>query len=69
MTDQNDKAASPAEVREWARANGFVVGDRGRLSQDVRDAFTEATGRKIWDRHAPVEDARAPSIAETATLF
>jgi len=26
-------------VREWARANGHTVSDRGRISQEVRDAY------------------------------
>lgn len=31
-----------AEIRNWARANGHKVSDRGRISQDVRDAYTKA---------------------------
>lgn len=34
--------ASPAEIRAWARDNGFDVPDRGRVSQEVRDAYTAA---------------------------
>jgi len=30
---------SPAEVREWARQNGFEVPDRGRIPDHVRDAY------------------------------
>lgn len=30
---------SPKEVREWARANGYEVPDRGRVPADVRAAF------------------------------
>lgn len=30
---------SAAEVREWARSNGFDVPDRGRIPQEVRSAF------------------------------
>ena len=29
------------EIREWARANGYGVSDRGRISQAVWDAFDE----------------------------
>ncbi len=32
----------PAMVRAWARANGFVVGERGRLPREVFDAFAAA---------------------------
>lgn len=42
------RSAAPAdvpsakEVREWARANGFDVPDRGRVSADVRAAYDKA---------------------------
>lgn len=39
--------ATPAEVRDWARANGHRVGARGRISADVKHAFTRATGRTV----------------------
>jgi len=29
------------EIRDWARANGYDVSDRGRISQAVWDAFDE----------------------------
>ena len=32
------------KIREWARANGFEVSDRGRISQKVRDAYAKANG-------------------------
>ncbi len=35
---------STAEVRAWARANGIVVPDRGRLRPEVRQAWRDATG-------------------------
>ncbi|MEI5672635.1 MULTISPECIES: histone-like nucleoid-structuring protein Lsr2 [unclassified Nocardioides] len=28
-----------AEIRDWARSNGFEVPDRGRIPQGVREAF------------------------------
>lgn len=31
------------EVREWARANGHSVSDRGRISADVMAAYEKAT--------------------------
>ena len=37
--------ASPADVaavREWAKANGFKVGDKGRIASDVRAAYAAA---------------------------
>jgi len=33
---------SAAEIREWARSNGYTVPDRGRVSADVRRAYEEA---------------------------
>ena len=29
-------------VREWARANGHTVSDRGRVSQQIQDAYNSA---------------------------
>lgn len=31
-----------ADVREWARANGYQVSDRGRISSEVRAAYEAA---------------------------
>ena len=33
---------TPAEVRRWARDNGWVVGDRGRLPARLLDAYAPA---------------------------
>lgn len=33
---------SAKEVRDWARANGYAVPDRGRIPADVRQAFDAA---------------------------
>ena len=35
--------ASPAVVRQWARDNGYTVGDRGRLPQALFDAYEAAS--------------------------
>lgn len=32
-----------AAIREWANANGHPVSGRGRISQQVRDAYAAAT--------------------------
>ena len=29
-------------MREWARSNGYKVGDKGRISAEVRDAYAAA---------------------------
>lgn len=31
-------------VREWAKSNGYKVGEKGRISADVREAYTAANG-------------------------
>ncbi|MPZ96587.1 MAG: Lsr2 family protein [Propionibacteriales bacterium] len=31
-----------AEIREWARSNGFEVSERGRIPADVREAYDKA---------------------------
>ena len=33
---------SPADIRAWARENGFNVPDRGRVSSEVREAYLAA---------------------------
>lgn len=34
--------AAPAEIRSWARDNGFDVPERGRVSAEVREAYAAA---------------------------
>lgn len=38
----NAGGPSAKEIREWARANGYEVPDRGRVSADVRSAYAAA---------------------------
>jgi len=33
---------SSKEIRDWARSNGYVVSDRGRVSAEIRQAFDAA---------------------------
>lgn len=35
-------ASDAGKVREWAQANGYEVGDRGRIPADVREAYAAA---------------------------
>ena len=37
------ESPTPSALREWARANGWEVGDRGRISQEIREAYAEDT--------------------------
>lgn len=34
--------ANARTVKEWARANGYAVADRGRVSKEIRKAFEAA---------------------------
>jgi hypothetical protein len=36
------KPGSSAEIREWARQNGWDVPDRGRIAAEVREAYEAA---------------------------
>jgi hypothetical protein len=36
------KSEDVAKIRSWARANGFDVSQRGRISSKVRDAYQAA---------------------------
>lgn len=31
-----------AKIRDWARSTGLKVADRGRISQEIRDAYAKA---------------------------
>lgn len=39
------EGTKPADVRRWARAQGWVVGDRGRMPANVIDAYLAARHR------------------------
>lgn len=38
-----------ADVRKWATANGWKVGDRGRFSQALIDAYIAVNGAPSGD--------------------
>lgn len=38
----SDGGPSAAEIRRWARENGWDVPERGRVSQEVREAYAAA---------------------------
>lgn len=42
LTRKAKRAANANEVRLWALENGIEVGTRGRISDEVRDAFNKA---------------------------
>ncbi|GAA3605541.1 Lsr2 family protein [Marihabitans asiaticum] len=33
-----------AKIREWAKANGYDVSERGRISAEVQEAYAKANG-------------------------
>lgn len=39
---RNSGGPTPAEIRDWARANGMDVSERGRVSAEVREAYDAA---------------------------
>lgn len=39
---EEQTGATPAKVREWAKANGHEVSERGRIHQDVINAYNAA---------------------------
>lgn len=41
-TASSSGGPAPAEIRAWARENGFDVPERGRVSAEVRDAYAAA---------------------------
>jgi len=41
-TRSRSGGTSASDVRDWARANGFAVSDRGRVSAEVRSAYDAA---------------------------
>ena len=41
-SNNSSDGPSASEIREWARANGHTVPDRGRVSAEVREAYAAA---------------------------
>ena len=41
------RAEDPAKVREWARANGYDVKDRGRINADILTAYKKRNTKKV----------------------
>lgn len=37
--EETQQDATPAEKRQWLRANGYTVGARGKLSKEHEDAY------------------------------
>lgn len=63
-----------AELREWARTNGYQVSSRGRISGEVRTAYHESLARdshRRWDAAAahPSRPASNGKPASTPTTI
>lgn len=41
-TTSSSSGGDTGAIREWARANGYKVSDRGRVSAEVREAYAAA---------------------------
>lgn len=41
MAAPSDSVSDTENIRAWARENGFEVGDRGRLSEEIRAAYAK----------------------------
>jgi len=44
VTKRSSVGSDSTTIREWARANGHQVSDRGRIKADVIEAFNAANG-------------------------
>jgi hypothetical protein len=58
-----------SDVRQWARQNGLEVGERGRLSPDVLEAYAKAHGGAVPVKAAAKRPAKnaAKKTARTTT--
>lgn len=39
----SSSASQTAKIREWARSNGYEVSERGRISEEVKEAYEKST--------------------------
>lgn len=62
-------SASPADVRAWAKDNGFTPGDRGKFSQALISAYNKSHGLKYRQgQHVPtVKVSAKPAKGRTVT--
>jgi len=52
----------PAKIREWARANGYEVKDRGRIHADIVTAYKKRNTKKT---ETPAPETETEAEAET----
>lgn len=53
MTTATASKATAADVRTWARSQGIVVGNRGRLSAEVVSAYNNSSVGRANPYEAP----------------
>lgn len=46
------------QVREWARANGYAVSERGRISSEISEAFEQARRDEAAPKAEPAKAKR-----------
>ena len=56
---------STSQVRSWAQSKGMDVGDRGRLSAELHEAYRQANGGKATAVAAPAKKAAAKKAPAT----
>lgn len=54
-------------VRDWGRANGFEVSDRGRIPAALTEAFDKAHARTLPEREAAINRAGKPAAPPLPT--
>jgi hypothetical protein len=52
------KNTETTKMREWAKANGFAIGDRGRISAEIQTAYAAAQEQIVSE---PVDQVEAPA--------
>ena len=60
-TDGMTAHVSPAVIRQWARNNGLTVGERGRLSPQIRAAYATCIGSSVADVPRAARSAAGPA--------
>lgn len=60
-------AASTAEIRHWARAQGMTVGDRGRLSPEILTAYADSQSSAQQPTVEPGPTVPTASAAEAGS--
>jgi len=57
--------SSTTDVRQWARENGYKIGDRGAIADDVREAYDQAHDQA---HGGPVIDGAAHGVLADDTV-